>query len=79
MSEAQEWADKGLATPRGNAGDLLEQLAEIEFPMTLEQAGPFLRAAYGGGYHDGLASGEVDLETAERFALELDLRLPTGR
>ena len=45
---ARAWAESGLE-------DLWDDLQEEKFPMTLQEAGTWIRAAYGRGYTNALS------------------------
>jgi len=68
----EEWADAALV-------ELREDLVAFKFPLSLEQAASFMRAAYGRGYCHALAEAEPPITLAAfNRALELELRIPVS-
>lgn len=78
--DARRWAERGLAAPTRDGSSILDLLLDARvWPMTLEEAAIFIRAAYGCGYDRALRDEEpLPVEVAERIALELALRVPLG-
>jgi hypothetical protein len=73
-SDVERWADQGLK-------EVIAELAHCSFPLSLEVASKFIRAAYNQGYQDGLTEPLEELPsvlTAIERRDELALRVPVS-
>jgi hypothetical protein len=72
MTAAEEWANDGL-------GELVDDLERYARPLTREEVGVFIRAAYARGYVNALRSdGHVNVLDVLGHRDELALRVPVS-